>query len=87
MADVGEILAKELDQLRTVRDELRVKLHLGGAEAKERWEQLEKSWSQAEAKLRRLRDESKEDLDHVSEAARNLLNEIRAGYEHVKSLF
>ncbi len=85
MADLAERFSEEIDQLRTLRDELRVKLALGKAEVKERWEKLESNWSHVEGKLKLLREESKEDLESVSDAAKNLLKEIRAGYDHLKS--
>ena len=86
MADLAERLSQELDQLRKVRDELQVQLHLGRAEVKERWEKLEKDWSHVEGKLKVLREESKGELEEVAEAGRNLVHEIRKGYEHLKSL-
>lgn len=86
MAELADRLNEEMDRLRTARDELRVKLHLGRSEVQERWEKLEKDWHQVEGKLKLLRDESKGELEDVGEAARNLLKEIRSGYDHLKSL-
>jgi hypothetical protein len=39
--DLKEELKKSLVLLRTIRDEVRVKLHLAGMEAKEAWNKLE----------------------------------------------
>ena len=45
MSNVGEDLKKELhkasDLLKTMRDEIRVQLHLAGQEAKDRWGKIE----------------------------------------------
>jgi hypothetical protein len=45
MSEVSEDIKKELrktaDLLKTMRDEIRVKLHLAGQEAKDRWQKLE----------------------------------------------
>lgn len=45
MSDVSDELKKELkktvDVLKTMRDEIKVKLHLAGQEAKDRWQKLE----------------------------------------------
>ncbi len=45
MSDVSDELKKELrktaDLLKTMRDEIRVKLHLAGQEAKDRWGKIE----------------------------------------------
>jgi hypothetical protein len=45
MSDVSDELKKELrktvDVLKTMRDEIKVKLHLAGQEAKDRWQKME----------------------------------------------
>jgi hypothetical protein len=45
MSDVSDELKKEFrktaDMLKTLRDEVRVKLHLAGQEAKDRWQKIE----------------------------------------------
>lgn len=45
MSDVSDELKKELHKtvgiLKTMRDEIKVKLHLAGQEAKDRWQKLE----------------------------------------------
>jgi hypothetical protein len=45
MSQVGDELKKEakktIDLLKTMRDEIKVKLHLAGQEAKERWQKIE----------------------------------------------
>ena len=50
-----ERLAEVVERLRKERDELRVKLHLGGMEAKEQWDELEKKWNTLEARLGQAR--------------------------------
>ena len=40
-ADMKEELKKGLEHLQTLRDEIRVRLHLAGLEAKEEWNKLE----------------------------------------------
>ena len=84
MSELAERLHEELEALRTARDELRVRLHLGKAEIRNRWEALEKSWQHAEAKLKTLRKESKESSADIAEAIRLLAEEIREGYEHLR---
>jgi DNA anti-recombination protein RmuC len=86
VTDWSERFAEEIDDLRRVRDELRVQVHLGKEEAKQRWEELEKRWAHLEARLKRVREESRESLDEIGEAARTLLEEIRNGYRQVRKL-
>ena len=44
MADLADKLSEELDRMRALRDDLRVRLHLGKAEIRDRWEKVEKDW-------------------------------------------
>lgn len=84
MAEIPQKVKEELEGLRRLRDELRVQAHLGKAEARERWEHLEKRWEHLEGRLATLRRESREPLHDIGEAARNLLDEIREGYRHLR---
>src|SRR5690242_18488205 len=54
-------LKKSLGLLRTLRDEVRVKLHLGGMDVKEQWKKLEPHLEEVEKKA--------EDLTEASRAA------------------
>jgi CBS domain-containing protein len=82
--EIERRFAEEIATLRRLRDELRVQIHLGRAEAKERWDALEHRWSDVEAKLRLVRREAGEPLHDVRGALRGLLREIRDGYRHIK---
>ena len=46
-------------QLRTIRDEIRVRLHLASAEAKEAWNNLEPTLGEIEQKMGQMTDETK----------------------------
>lgn len=76
--------AEEVEDLRRVRDELRVQIHLGRREARERWEELEERWEHLEGRLRELRRETRESLEDVAGAARHLVDEIRRGYRRLR---
>jgi BMFP domain-containing protein YqiC len=84
--DIADIVTRDVDTLRGIRDELKLQMHLGQAEARERFEALEQRWHHLEAKLRQLRDASRHELKDVGAAAQVLVDEIREGYRHVKSL-
>jgi len=86
MASISEQIEEELEGLRTLRDELRVKLHLGAAEVQEQWEELDRKWSHAEGRLKVIREEAAEAAEDVGEAARLLVNELRNGYEQIRRL-
>jgi hypothetical protein len=79
-------LAEEIEGLRSLRDEVKLQLHLGKAEARDSFEQLEKRFEHLEGRARSLRDATRADRDQIREAARLLAGEIRKGYEHLKRL-
>lgn len=81
-----ERFSEELGELRRVRDELRVQVHLGRAEAKELWEKLEHRFGEAEGKVRTLARRAEEPVQDVAEAAKLLLDEIRVGYRRLREL-
>jgi len=79
----GKIEA-EIGELRRVRDELKVRMHLAKAEAKDRWEELEHSFRRLEAKGHQIAQASEEPLRDVKDAARLLVDEIREGYRRIR---
>jgi hypothetical protein len=86
MGDLAERLSEELQGLRELRDEFRVQMELGRAEARERWERLEEDWRHLDGKLKLMRNESRGELEEIGEAARLLIDQIREGYRHLRSL-
>jgi len=84
MTDFFDRFSDDVDKLREVRDELRVQLHLGAAEARDAWHEVEQRWQHLEGKLKLLRDESREDLGEVGEAAGLLVSEIKDTYAHLR---
>ena len=56
-ADVPDLVRRRLAELRTLRDEIRVRLNLAGKEARERWRGLETRVRSAEAAVRRARSQ------------------------------
>jgi CBS domain-containing protein len=77
---------EELEELRRVRDELRLQIHLGKTEATDLWEKLERRFGEAEAQARALARRAEEPVQGVAEAARSLVEEIRSGYRKLREL-
>jgi predicted nucleic acid-binding Zn-ribbon protein len=79
-----------MEQLQRQRDELRLKLHLGKAEARDAWEELERKWEHLRARSEPMREalseSSKEVGKEVGKAAHDLAEEIRNGYERLRKL-
>ena len=86
MAEVPDWLAKELESLRRLRDEAKLQLHLGKADAETAFQDVEKRWQHLEARVKVLREETRGDLAEIGEAAKLLTQQIREGYRHLKSL-
>jgi SMC interacting uncharacterized protein involved in chromosome segregation len=84
MSDENSRFNHELEELRTLRDELRVKAHLGRLEAEEAWGEVEKRWQDLEAKARQIGRESGESLVDVRAAAKLLAGELRETYQGIK---
>jgi hypothetical protein len=79
-------LKEDLDKLRATRDELRLQIHLGAADARDRFERLEKSWHHMEGHVKSLGTATQDDRKRIDEAARALAREIADGYRHLKSV-
>jgi hypothetical protein len=79
-------LKEELDKLRATRDELRLQIHLGTAEARDRFAKLEKSWHHIEGQMKSLSAATQPDRERIQETARTLAQEIADGYRHLKTL-
>jgi hypothetical protein len=84
MSDLGERLKEEVNTLRRIRDELRVRLALGQAEVRDRWELTEKRWYELEGRMKVLREASRAEAKEIGAAARLLVDEIKEGYEHLR---
>lgn len=72
--ELKKTVAQTMSLLRTLRDEIRVELHLAGMEAKERFKTLESSLDKAE----RVADEA-------SQATRQLLEETAEALKSFKA--
>ena len=84
MNDFGDKLDGLLGTLKTERDELRVKMHLLKAEAKDEWEDVEKSWQHLEGKLKQLKDEASDSGGDIGAASRQLAEEIGNAYQRIR---
>ena len=86
MADMRDRLSDEFEHLRTLRDDLRVRVHLGKAEIRDQWEELEGDWHRAEAKMKAIGESSRESAKDVGEAAGLLVEQLREAYHRLREL-
>lgn len=86
MTTPREDINRMLDELRTQRDMLRVRLHLAGAEAREEWDALEKRWEHLRARATVVGREASETAENVGTALRHVADELKQGYERLRAL-
>ncbi len=86
MKDRRGLIEHELDTLRTLRDELKVRAHLGRAEVRDLWEEGEKRFRKLEAALDQKRKQAREPIEQIEEAAELLIEEIKHGYDRLRKL-
>ncbi|MGD9851673.1 MAG: hypothetical protein AB7T38_10415 [Nitrospirales bacterium] len=66
------------------RDELKLKLHLAKAEAREEWTKLENQWEEVRTKVEGTYKETSKTAEGVGSALELALQEIKKGYERIK---
>ncbi len=77
---------REIESLRTTRDELNVQVHLAAADARDRWEELERSWQHLESHAKQISQAASDAAEGVEQAASLLIDEIKAGYQHIRQV-
>ncbi|MGB5337465.1 MAG: hypothetical protein WBO06_00065 [Gammaproteobacteria bacterium] len=87
MNDVRERIDAIVEELKTERDELRVKLSLAKLETSDEWEKLEAKLVKLEAKAREVGSATAAASQDVGAAAKLLGEEIRDGFRKIASHF
>lgn len=85
MAQDQQRIDKLIAFLETQRDELKVKMHLAKADAKDEWHKVEKKWEELKVKADKIQDEAADSSKDIEDAAEKLAHEIKKGYERIKS--
>jgi seryl-tRNA synthetase len=84
MSDAKERIVNAVEQLKRQRDELRVKLHLAKADAKDEWAKLEKQWEELKPRLEAAREEAGKTAESVGAALNLALEELKKGYDRLR---
>jgi hypothetical protein len=74
----------EVAALRTLRDELHLRAHLGAKDVRDRWQDAERAWHKLEDRLEDLGRATAESADEVGAAVRLLASALRDAYGHIK---
>lgn len=87
-ADSNESFRAEIsalfDKMKTERDEINLQLHLGKAEARDEWENMEEKWEQFRAKAEVVGDIAADASKDVGAATRILGEELKNGYARIR---
>lgn len=83
-SDLKSWMKRELDDLRRMRDELRVRAHLGKAEVRDRWELLERGFEALESKANRTSQAAEAPLRQLEQDLRKLATDLRDGYRQIR---
>jgi hypothetical protein len=75
-----------IQSLERLRDEIRVKIHLAAADARDEWEELEKKWSHLRGKAGAIGRVAGDAAEDVGEAVDLLGKELRRGYERLRKM-
>ena len=86
MTDERAELRRLGDDLKKIGDELRLKMHLAKAEARDEFENLERRLDHARGRLVVIGSEAREASKDVLRAMREVLDEIKVGYQRVRKL-
>ncbi|MGE0495603.1 MAG: hypothetical protein AB7S38_40740 [Vulcanimicrobiota bacterium] len=73
-----------LEKLAQLRDEIRLRIHLAGAEMRDHWHQLEVKWTLLQTRLNPVKRAGAESVQGLGEAGRLLLEELVEGYERIR---
>lgn len=76
---IRNTLETSMQELRTLRDEIRVRLNLAGKEARDRWEQ------QLEPRLEKLEQQLRSATDATMEAIREAIERARASFHEYRA--
>jgi hypothetical protein len=70
---------KFLDDLKTARDEIKLKIHLGSKDAQAEWDELEKRWHQFKTKA-----EVEKSASDLSVTIKQLWSELKSAYVRLR---
>ena len=75
-----------VDELKQARDELKVKIHLAASDARDEFDQLERKWEHFRARAEVIGRAAEEAAEDVGEALEVVGEELKRGYQRIRSL-
>lgn len=71
-------------KLAQTRDELKLKMHLAKADARDEWTELEEKWHHVERRLKGIRQESSGAAKTIWDDLKGVVDDLQAGYERIR---
>ena len=87
MTDTKEQIEEAVARFKQERDELRLKLHLAKEDLSDEWDKVEDALVKLESKARHVGGGAKEASKDVGAAAKLLVEEVRNGFDKIRSRF
>jgi len=72
------------ETVKTQRDELRVRMHLGRADAKDEWQEMEEKWESAQDKIEEVLRDTGASAKEIEGVLRIIGEEIGSAYGRIK---
>jgi hypothetical protein len=82
--NIKEDFQELTETLKHQRDEIALKVHLAGMDAKGEWEKAEKKWGQFSIKANDIVDDAKETSDELVDGAKVIGEELKLAYTRIK---
>lgn len=86
MVDMKSKIAEIKAEIEQLNDEVKLKAHLGKAEAKQELERLEKEWDSFLARHKPLTDEVEQTAENTGAALTIAAEELKAGFKRIRKL-
>jgi len=75
-----------VEDVKRIRDELEVQIHLAAADAKDEWAGLEKKWHHLRGRLDSVGKVAGDAAEDVGDALDILGDELKRGYERIRNM-
>ncbi len=86
MTEPKSKLDELLERLARERADIALKIHLGKAEARKEWENLERRFTELKHRAEPIRHEAGRTADGVGAALRQAVDEIGRGYRRIRKM-
>jgi predicted nucleic acid-binding Zn-ribbon protein len=85
--DIKSAVQHELERLAGLRDELRTTLTSAKETLEREWDRFEEQWSRLQGEFKQAAVNTKEPIQKLSTAATQLIDEVKRGFDRIKSQF